>query len=335
MKLNVLVEGRRDNSIAIAGRMHSSALQSAGYELSWKDTHSPEYAPSFETSYVHLNPPAAASYQSFLTRRNIGYWTWEAEGFMPETWITESDKFDQIWVPSKYVADCFRKFIPSDKIHVVPHYATCGVFRYRTIGRPCTFLTVLDARSRLERKNPMGVIAAFKAAFSPSVNVRLIVKCHGHGPQLIQDLRNAIAGDGRISVVAAFLGSHELRNLYLNSDALVSLHRSEGFGLNILNAMANGLPVISTAYSGSMDFTTELNSYLVDFKTVPADDFYYQGGVWAEPCLESAARQMRSVFNRHDVAIARAVVAYRDVSSKFTFVETMQKSKQAISQLKP
>ena len=89
------------------------------------------------------------------------------------------------------------------------------------------------------------------------------------------------------------------------SDAYVSLHRAEGFGLPLAEAMLLGKPAVATNYSGNLDFMTPRNSWLVDFRRVALDRGhrpYPAGGTWAEPDLDHAAEQMRHVYRHREDA---------------------------------
>jgi glycosyltransferase involved in cell wall biosynthesis len=86
-----------------------------------------------------------------------------------------------------------------------------------------------------------------------------------------------------------------------NTDVYVSLHRSEGLGKTILEAMAYGIPVVTTAYGGHMDITDKRNSVLVPFDMVKIEDdvkilghpVYRAGNQWANPNINDAAMAMR------------------------------------------
>lgn len=92
-------------------------------------------------------------------------------------------------------------------------------------------------------------------------------------------------------------------------DCFVSLHRSEGFGLGLAEAMLLAKPVIATGYSGNLAFMNRDNSMLVDYEMAEITEdrpIYTRGNRWAEPSVEHAAQCMREVFDRRDAAFARA-----------------------------
>jgi hypothetical protein len=162
------------------------------------------------------------------------------------------------------------------------------------------FLFQFDVASVPFRKNPEGVVAAFINAFQSSDAVRLIVKALNAqaAPALMQSLRDAGAGH-RVSFLTDAMESDDRFRLLASADSFVSLHRAEGFGLSIAEAMAYGLPVVATGWSGNVAFTHAGNAALVPFDLVRsnvANGPYPAGTLWAEPRLDAAARLMRRVW---------------------------------------
>lgn len=176
---------------------------------------------------------------------------------------------------------------------------------------PFVVLCAADALSWLERKNVLGAVTAFQAAFEGDTAARLIVKTRGldAGSRTSQsDVWRAIvarcAGDPRIQIVDADLDRAAHKALLAGVDCLLSLHRSEGLGLDMLDAMQRGTPVVATAYSGNLDFCDAETAWLVDYDLVPVAPGQYAfveaGHVWAEPRLDSAVAALRAV--RDDAA---------------------------------
>src|SRR5262249_55488297 len=150
-----------------------------------------------------------------------------------------------------------------------------------------TFLFVFDVHSHLARKNPVGVVEAFRRAFRPFDPVRLVLKCVNaeSDPSGFAALQSAAAG-WPISIVSGYTDVERLRDLMAACDAYVSLHRAEGIGLTIADAMALGKPVIATDWSGNTDFMDVSNSFPVTYRLAELDGNvgpYPAGYVWAEP----------------------------------------------------
>ena len=168
------------------------------------------------------------------------------------------------------------------------------------------FLFVFDYRSVFRRKNPLGLVEAFCRAFEPGralagdqVDLRRRI------PGRAQALTEAIADRPEIQLVEDTVTTGEKNAMIANCDCYVSLHRSEGLGLTMAEAMYFGKPVIATAYSGNLDFMTEGNSYLVPFKMTeigPDAEPYPADKQWAEPDLDAAAAVMREVYERPEGA---------------------------------
>jgi glycosyltransferase involved in cell wall biosynthesis len=163
--------------------------------------------------------------------------------------------------------------------------------------------------SVLERKNPQGVIDAFTRAFDPEDGAHLVIKSHGEvrGDARSERLRLRSSRPD-IHFVDGHVRQSEVWAMFDACDCYISLHRSEGFGLTMAEAMAAGRPVIATAWSGNLDFMDERTSYLVPaaVTAIPGDVPVYGGlGQWAEPDVEAAAAALRRVHD--DPAGAQAV----------------------------
>lgn len=238
----------------------------------------------------------------------IGCWYWETPSF-PEQWTDRFDLVDEIWVATRFVADAIREKATVPVVVMPPMVQPPRQRRDRAwlarllpevAAEEFVFLFQFDVSSVPFRKNPEGVIAAFSQAFAPEEPVRLVLKLmNGHAePGLVDTLRSAAAGL-RISLLDEALESDDSLRLLASADSFVSLHRSEGFGLSLAEAMAHGLPVVTTGWSGNADFTTTDNAAIVPYDLVPcvrAHGPYPAGTLWAEPRLDAAAALMRRVW---------------------------------------
>jgi glycosyltransferase involved in cell wall biosynthesis len=164
------------------------------------------------------------------------------------------------------------------------------------------------------RKNPIAVVDAFHKAFGERgrSDVGLIVKTLDAGPHagVLKPLKAAIGGDPRIRLMEGTVSRAEMNGLLAAADVFVSLHRSEGFGFGLAEAMLLGKPVIGTDYSGNTDFLNSETGYLVPYQLVPVGAGEYpdhQGQVWAEPDVAVAAAHMASIVDDPTAAKARAL----------------------------
>jgi glycosyltransferase involved in cell wall biosynthesis len=182
------------------------------------------------------------------------------------------------------------------------------------------FLFSFDLLSVLERKNPLGLIKAFTAAFSDGEGPTLVIKTINGDKRCLEmeKLRYAARGRSDIILMDGYLSQIENNTLTALADSYVSLHRSEGFGLTIAEAMALGRPTIATAYSGNLEFMTAENSYLcpaIRHQVGPEREPYPFDSHWSEPDLEAATELLRHVYNDKEEARDRGLRAARDIRS--------------------
>ena len=244
-------------------------------------------------------------------RHTIGYWFWELE-HVTESMVRAIDDVDEIWTGSDFVARAFRA-VTSKPVRCVPLPVTKPEPSTRDragFGLPddrFVFVTTFDQFSVPERKNPFGVIDAFTRAFAEDEGPILWIKTMNgeRGWRNHERLLLAAAGRSDIVVWDAHLGRADQMAVLDVSDCLVSLHRSEGLGLHLAEAMWLSKPVIATRYSGNLDFMDDACAALVDYELVPVrhgDGIYPDVAMWAEPDLEQAASWMRRLVDHPSLA---------------------------------
>jgi glycosyltransferase involved in cell wall biosynthesis len=253
----------------------------------------------------------------------IGMWYWEVEEF-PASQHAGFASVDEVWVATDFVRDAIAPHAPVPVLTVPPPLpqrsdrespgtADLGL----PTGRP-VFLFAFDYLSTAERKNPWGVVAAFRQAFAPDEGPILVIKSiNGERREAdAERLRLLVADEPDVFLVERYLSADERDALVASCTCYVSLHRAEGLGLTIAEAMSWGKPVIATAYSGNMQFMSEENSFLVPWTPVPipaGSDPYPAGSTWADPDIAVAARWMRTVVDAPDEARAKGAAAARDI----------------------
>jgi glycosyltransferase involved in cell wall biosynthesis len=264
----------------------------------------------------------------FEGRYNIGAWAWELPRF-PEKWYDRFAYYDEIWVTTAFIANTLAPVSPVPVVRIPPVLTPAtrasregGRRRLGASSEEFVYLFVFDFHSHLERKNPLALIDAFKMAFRPSEPVRLVIKCVNadSDPEGFATL-NARAQGHSIEIHAGYWPAQQLRDLMAACDAYVSLHRSEGTGLTITDAMALGKPVIATSWSGNMDFMDISNSFPVRYELVELQENvgpYRAGEVWADPSVEHAAEQMRLVFEDREAARVRGQAARREIETNYS-----------------
>ncbi|WP_255010038.1 glycosyltransferase family 4 protein [Cyanobium sp. ATX 6F1] len=338
-------------------RCTARALAAAGVHVQWRDlplaTHindqplpeSGDWEPA-AIDLVHTNPNVLRQTDGLLERLElraplrIGYWAWELEAF-PSGWEAGFAGLDQLWCPSTFTAQALALRSPVP-VSALPHLidwrrADRLAQRRLTVpprrpGAPFTVLFAFDFWSTVGRKNPVGAIEAFLRAFPPGRGTeaggsatlppaRLVLKLSSglQFPDAAEALRERARSDPRIHVLDRHLPLEQLDALYTEADVLLSLHRAEGFGLTLAEAMAGGLPVVATGYSGNLDFMPPGSAELVPHRLVPirrTEGDYREGWPWAEPDLDGAAAALRRLaldgaYHRRLAQAGRSAVRQR------------------------
>ena len=232
----------------------------------------------------------------------IAVWYWELSD-IPKGMVDSIDLIHEIWAPTTFIADAIRKHVSLPVVPMLPGVAL-PKFQAKTrteMGLPdgFLFLFTFDMNSRMPRKNPLGLIAAFRKAFAATENVHLVIKVSriDKCPEHAQQLRQA-ATDSGVTLIEGTWPRADLLALLNCCDSYVSLHRSEGLGLGLAEAMLLGKPVIATNYSGNLDFMNATTARLVEYEEtrIPEDvPPYPKGFIWAEPSLDHAAEELRWV----------------------------------------
>jgi glycosyltransferase involved in cell wall biosynthesis len=235
-------------------------------------------------------------------RYRIGYWAYELER-LPKAWRRTASVLHEIWVPSRFVADAATASLePGPIISVMPHpTADLSVVRpdrarFGLAPDAFVILSLFDLRSTRARKNPDAAINAYLRAF-PEPDGRSLLVCKvvaaEASPQEFEKLKARSRGRRDIVLLTDRLDDAGVWTLIASCDVLLSLHRAEGYGLTLAEAMKLGRCVVATAWSGNMDFMTAENSIPVSYKLVPIDDpqrqYIAPHLVWAEPDVTAAA----------------------------------------------
>jgi glycosyltransferase involved in cell wall biosynthesis len=251
----------------------------------------------------------------------IGYWMWELDD-LPDACRRRAGWLHEIWAPTSFIGAAFRRSLALPVFDVLPGLEIPAAVRLprSRFGLPedrFLFLFCFDGNSTFARKNPFAVVEAFRRAFRPEEPVALAIKvARGHADPLALERLTRLCHKSGVHLLNETLTREDAWGLMNACDAYVSLHRAEGLGLTMAEAMALGKPVIATGYSGNLDFMNVGNSLLIEHRLVSVDDptrTYPRGFRWAEPSVEHAAARMRWAYENQAQARALGERAARDV----------------------
>jgi glycosyltransferase involved in cell wall biosynthesis len=325
----LLVEALHENDVPVStlGYRNTISRQSHHYETDEEG--------KYRTVVMAVNgdhlPPLVGTFGEFFLRDTyvIGQWFWELEVAPP--WYKPAYKYvKELWAPTRFIEQMLRNEAPREiEVRYMPlplrmPRVVSGVSREQLgLDNRFMFLLTFDFMSVMKRKNPLGLVEAFKKAFTPGEGPMLVLKSiNGDSrPEGAAELEAAIEGRDDIIWMDKYLDSEMSAALMNFCDCYVSLHRSEGLGLTIAEAMLLGKPVIATGYSGNLDFMTPNTSYMVPWTRVKVGkgaEAYSSRATWAEPNLDVAAEMMRTVYENPEQAQAVANAGKRDLEQRFT-----------------
>ena len=283
---------------------------------------------------THLNPPELTRLlqltgASVLSgRRHIGYWAWELPR-APQSWRRACHYVDEVWVPSRFTAEAIRAIAPPGlPVRVVPHPVSMmprGRADRARFGLPddrTLVFAALDLRSTLARKNPFGALEAYAAATPGRAGDTLLV-CKASNldadPEAGERLRALMASRSDVVLLEENLSSLDMSSLIASTDIVLSMHRAEGFGLVLAEAMWLGKAVVATGWSGNMDFMDEETSVLIPYTMVPVSDAQamYANATWAEPKLDHAAEKLAWLIRDADARRSLGEAARRRAEEVF------------------
>jgi hypothetical protein len=278
--------------------------------------------------------------EDYFEGPRIGIWGWETTS-IPPRWQRAFALVEEIWVYSRFMAENIGAATSVPVLALPPPVQRpAEPAEPRRLGVPdgFLFLFVFDYLSTVQRKNPVGLVEAFKLAFGPGEGPQLLIKTINAPLRPLAEEEVLWAAHGRedIHIVDRSLSAEELNGLMAACDCYVSLHRAEGFGLTMAEAMAIGKPVIATGYSGNVDFMNGENSYLVDFtigRVGPDCEIYPPEGQWAEPSIEHAAELMGRVCRGPEEARTKGKTASADVARLLSPTATGRNMRKRLEQL--
>lgn len=306
-----------------------AGIRHGDHQLDGKITGQAEY----NINLLHIMP--GGSFQVMLMqlpegtlngRYNIGYWMFELEN-IPEDWKNSFRYVNEVWTPSEFASEAFRKHSPVP-VYTMPYGITAEPDKTLTrqdFGLPdekFLFLMMFDSGSTSERKNPRDAIRAFRLAFGTHPQAALVIKINNASQADLDKLKGWLKGLENVYLLQGTYPKDKVYSLISLCDVFVSLHRSEGFGLPMAEAMLLKTPCIATNYSANRDFMDGNTACLVDYAMVEVElenhPVYTKGNRWAQPDIQQAADYMRRLFS--DKAYYKAIQsgAYQFISQTYS-----------------
>ncbi|GHU64135.1 hypothetical protein AGMMS49983_09230 [Clostridia bacterium] len=314
-------------------------------DLKWDHKVSNEFI--YDTNLIGVNIDEIGLFMQgadpsvFRQRYNIGYLFWEIAK-LPENWVPELKLLDEIWTASNFLTEIFSTYTKTP-VRTIPLAVDAKIDTSLTrtdfgIEEDAfLFLMNYDPHSGEARKNPKAAIQAFRKAFSGDERVRLVIKANTYGKsgeevKLIHELAN----DPNIDLILETFAKEKVNALIHCCDALVSLHRAEGFGLVPAEAMYFGKPVILTNWSGNTEYMTPENCCPVGYKMMPigeGDPVYPANGEWADPDVEQAAEYMRRLASDPEYYSEISRNAKETIHTRFSKEAIADKIQQRLQEL--
>lgn len=352
------------NGLAQGARLYAAALEAVGipHELLDADvlpylnltkednTYANQLAkrPKYEVNVFCVNSPEYANvYRSlpqefFDNRYNIGVWLWELET-LPNTWFPGFKYLDEIWVPSTFIYDTVKQVseLPTTVIPygIKPELGDAAADRMR-FGLPeddFLVLVMYDANSYIGRKNPQAAVDAFFKAFgNDTPGVKLVVKVREPSERDLALIKDRIGDCSNVIFFVESLSREDTNAFISCCDVYISLHRSEGFGLILAEAMYLGVPVVATNWSANTDFMNDDVACMVNYRFVPTGEDYF-GDIpdarWADPDVNQAAEYLKRLFEDQEFYSRISNAGQEFIRTKFSLEESGRQMQKRLNEI--
>ena len=342
--VNLIGSVRAENGLGqscrlVAGQLKASDLQFSVFNVNFdanlreSDDSYDEYITDklpYRINLFHVNPcelgnVSVSMPEAWNGHYNIAFWLWELEEF-PKEWVKYCSLFDEIWTPSAFAGYGIKQKTDVP-VRTMPYVVTAPVEeRYirENFGLPedkFLYLVMYDTNSTDGRKNPQGAINAYKRAFPIEKSDHgLVIKINNMQKKNMNKLRRLLSGYQNVYFITEVLGKKEVNSLIKCVDVFVSLHRSEGLGLVLIESMLLGTPVIATNWSSNTEFMDEESSCMVNYKLIKnkkREGPYKKGCIWAEPDIEDTANYMIKLKNDKNYYMEKKIKGMSSIDRKF------------------
>jgi glycosyltransferase involved in cell wall biosynthesis len=360
------IEGPFDSSysLALLNRETALTLGKLGYNVALHSTEGPgDYDP--EPVFLDQNPVIKEIYSKSLemvgdyvdiTSRNLypprvsdmgssvqmlHHYAWEESGF-PREWVKDfNSHLDGMTCLSSHV----QKVMIDNGVYIPMQVSGCGVDHWERITTSPEYkikaksFKFLHVSSCFPRKGVDSLLHAYGKLFTSSDDVSLVIKTfpnpHNKIHQWIENEKKNNSSYPHVLVIELDLLDSELRALYETCDVLVSPTHAEGFGLPLAEAMLSGLPVITTAWSGQLDFCNTENSWLVDFEFERAKThFGLFSSVWAVPKIAALTKAMSEAYHStSELRMSKALVGRSLLLESFKWGDVVNRHTNAVKDI--
>lgn len=312
--VSLIGDMHRGSGLGEASRANLRCLKYAGIptqEVPMTDEQLLNFESQNKIMFIHTNPDQLdricelLPIQQWRGKYVIGEWVWEQEK-LPDWWVPYLNLFDEIWTPSGFAASAIRQ--STDKtVRILPHTVEpiCDATWDRiAFGLPDDIflcLVTFDYHSVIARKNPEDAIKAFCQAFADCRDkVGLVLKARNTPLEVVQQLRSELKDWPYVFCLTEDYTKEQVNSLIRSVDVYISLHRSEGFGLVLAEAMYLGTPVVATNWSGNTEFMNSDVACMIkaSLVTLQKDELpFLKGSRWAEPDIDEAAYYLRKLYD--------------------------------------
>lgn len=275
-----------------------------------------------------------------LKGRKIIWLAFESNRF-PTQWRDLLTHYDAIWVPSAWGRDVLiSSGVAAQKICVIMEGVDTAIYNPKPVAH--NGFVFLSVGKYEKRKSINECIRAFLEEFPVSEYADVFLKLKADFPMFperVQALKTSLAIDPRIEIADGHKSDAEMAVLYNSADAFLFPSRAEGFGLPCIEALACGVPILATFYSGQTEYLKEIEGYYLPiayemediqdhlfdhfFKEVYAGEVY---GQWAKPDITSLRQSMRQIYTQRDEYKAKALQASEIIRQKFDWSQAAKKA---------
>jgi glycosyltransferase involved in cell wall biosynthesis len=347
--LNVVGNVTHDTGVGESARLCQRACERAGLAAHLIDVSSGDATPVYRASVYHVNADQLPSVYDGnpklfqASSYNIGCWHWELPE-LPDSLALSAASLDEIWASSAFIQQAVSAKVTIPVVHMphgveVTNIEPCSPEELGVPRGRFTFLCMFDLASVIHRKNPLGAVEAFQRAFLPHESSAALLIKAGHAesrPGEYKELEEQLRGIPNVYLTDRMLSRAQTNGLIATCHGVLSLHRAEGFGLILAEAMYLGKPVIATGWSGNMDFMNSWNSCPVRYEIVALDRNYgtYPAGQhWAEPDVDHASHLLRRVFEDEVFRSKIGVRGRETIRSQFSPEAAGQRYRQRLAVL--